>query len=627
MPINGQRVREAQYVKRRKRGIQMETFFCSGNEAIGRGAIKAGIKIACGYPGAPITPALEYLINSQVVDAQWSVNEKVAFDTALGVSICGQRSLAVMKTLGLNVAADALTQSAGGFLNGGMVVAVADDTGRDEGDDDQDSRFYGVMSGIPVLEPGSCQEAYDFTRWGFEISEAFGIPVLIRMNSVTTRIKESVTDSTIDFSVAGTMQKQSAGELFFGQKTILNIIRFGFIEKNSRLRKYDIDFRERFQKLKSFSENLPLNEVIPGNGRIGFITSGILYQYCREYFPDAGYLKLGMIHPLPEKLISEFIQGYEHVFVVEEIYPIIENAIKALKFTNIIGREIFCSAPQHLHMTPELIYERVDGYINKKPVKHEETPEIPVRLPQNCPGCPHLFTYEILKRMGVSVVSGIGCCGLSALPIMNASNVVQSMGSPPSIIQGFYKAQGKEQNLQAVAVFGDGEFWHSGILGILDAVYNGNKIKVVILENNVIGMTGGQSHPSTVTKGEKPRLSIKNMCKAIGVESVNEIDPYNYRSYTNLLKRELASDKSSVIIAKRKCPRIYQKVKPGFCYITSNCVRCGKCMLSGCAAVSKKSENGAANYFINPQLCVGCRLCQNICPKKAIAFRGVRLHG
>lgn len=604
----------------------MKTFFCSGNEAVALGARKSGVKVVTGYPGAPITKALEYLAEGGELYTEWSVNEKVAYEVALGASINGVRSLVIMKTLGLNVAADAFTQSTGGFCHAGLVLIVADDNGREIGDDYQDSRYYGQIGEIPVLEPGTCQEIYEYMQWAFILSEQFGVPVMVRMNSITTRIKERVVDTTVVSSSLFLGEEQKRSKAFFGQKTILNIVNHGFsAQALKKLSEYTLDFHDRYQKIKRIADSLPINQIIPGNSRMGIITSGVLFQYCREVYPEANYLKLGLIHPLPIDLIRKFSAGLEEIFVVEEIHPLLETAIKAEGF-EVLGHEVLKRPPVPLHLTPEIIKARVDGFLESQtkthPVSSAENntkpAPVPVRLPQNCAGCPHLTTFFLLKKLKVKVVSGIGCCGLSSLPILKASCIVQSMGSPPGILHGMYISSDDGERTKSAAVFGDGEFWHSGLMGIINAVFHRSKIKVIILDNNVIAMTGGQAHPSTVhSRKEKKRLDIKKLCRVLGIKAVYEINPDNYKKYLRLLKREFRKERLSVFIVKKKCSRVYRPKQSGICVITDQCKQCGECLETGCAGLEKNEKK----MVINPQLCTGCRLCQYVCPVGAIIYK------
>ncbi|HTY13164.1 MAG TPA: thiamine pyrophosphate-dependent enzyme [Candidatus Omnitrophota bacterium] len=510
--------------------INKKIDFLSGDEALARGAWEAGVKVAASYPGTPATEILEYMARFKEVDGQWSVNEKVAFEVALGASIAGLRSLYASKHVGLNVAMDPLMTSAYTGINAGFVIVSADDPGLHSSQNEQDNRLLAKMAKVPLLEPSSPSEALAFAKLGFDISEKFDIPLMIRL---TTRIAHSKEDVL-------TGKRKAVRPRPFKP----DIAKYVMVPGNAYRRHLDLE--KRLVKLKAYSEASPLNRIELGNKKIGFITSSASYLYAKEMYPDASFLKLGMTNPFPDKKALEFSSKVKELFVIEKLDPYIEEHLMML------GIKFKARHPSFRigELRPEYL-----PYIIEGEEKIEDVSGI--RKPVLCPGCPHQPVFQVLKRLGLVVTGDIGCYTLGALPPLEALHTCICMGSGITLFEGFKKALGRN----VVGVIGDSTFIHTGIPGLINLSYNKTKGVILILDNSTTAMTGGQAHPGTgiTLKGEPTRkLVLEDVCRVCGAENVDAIDPFKVKELEELIKRRLSEEKLSVIIARHPC-RLLEK--------------------------------------------------------------------
>jgi indolepyruvate ferredoxin oxidoreductase alpha subunit len=507
-----------------------------GNEAIARGAWEAGCTVAAGYPGTPSTEILETVARDyRDIKAQWSPNEKVALEVVAGASIAGARSLATMKHVGLNVAADPLFTFSYTGVNGGMVIINADDPGAWSSQNEQDNRHMARAAKLPMLEPSGPAEAKEYTKLAFEISEKFDRPVLIR---ITTRIAHSQALVEI-----GERKEVPLKDFIRDPK------KYVMIPAHARPRHVFIE--QQMIKLNDYSSDSGLNRIEWGNKKRGIITNGVAYQYVKETCPDDSVLKIGMVWPLPDRLIKEFAVGVEELYVVEELDPFIEDYVKALGI-KIIGKEII---PICGELTPEI----VDLALNKKDAVKAVpayTGDVPGRPPGLCKGCPHAFVFNILKKHDYVVNGDIGCYTLGVLPPYSAMHSQGCMGASIGMHLGFEKARGEEMVKNSVAVIGDSTFLHSGITGLMDLVYNKGTGTVMILDNRITAMTGHQENPATGTTlmGDPTyEVDLEMMVRACGVKRVFVVDPRNVEELEKVIVEEVATREPSVIIARRDC--------------------------------------------------------------------------
>jgi indolepyruvate ferredoxin oxidoreductase alpha subunit len=577
-----------------------------GNEAVALGAYEAGVKVATAYPGTPSTEITEQLAKYDEVYVEWSPNEKVALEVALGASIAGARSIVCMKHVGLNVAADPLFTSAYTGINGGLVIVVADDPGMHSSQNEQDSRFYAKAAHIPMMEPSDSKEARDFTKLAFDISEKYDTPVMIRM---ATRISHSQSPVEPEDRISVSIKDYKK-----------NVSKYVMMPGMARGRRKVLV--ERMKELFKYSENIGINKIESGDLRVGIIAGGGAYNYAKEAIPGASFLKLGMMHPLPDKLIKQFASSVERLFVVEELEPIIENHIKSLGI-KVIGQEIF---PKVGELSYEIVANRlieagVDDELIDMAFKDSikcPTQDIPARPPVMCPGCPHRGVFYTLNKLKLTVTGDIGCYTLGALPPLSAMDTCICMGSSISSLLGMEKARGMEFTKKAVAVIGDSTFIHSGITSLIDVVYNKGTSTVIILDNSTTGMTGHQDNPATGfnAKGEPAhKLDLQKLCEAIGVKRVRVEDPFDLQAFEKAVKQEINTQEPSVIIARRPCALLKrEKVKrPAYEVKKDMCIDCKKCIKLGCPAIMNE-----VSVFIDKTMCNGCGLCAKICPTASI---------
>jgi indolepyruvate ferredoxin oxidoreductase alpha subunit len=573
----------------------------TGNEAIARGAWEAGVKVATAYPGTPSTEILESLGSYPAADlhAQWSTNEKVALDVAIGASFSGARALAAMKHVGLNVAADAFMSQAYIGANGGLVIAVADDPGVHSSQNEQDSRFYGQFGAVPVLEPSDAQEALEFTRFAFELSERFDTMVIVR---TTTRL--SHTRSVVQ--VGSRSEAPLRGWIENRAKNVMIPVHArprhaAMIEREAALREYFADW--------------PLNEWERGDTKVGIVTAGTCYPYVREVLPHATVLKLGASWPLPEQLLRGFCASVERVLVVEELEPFIEREMRALGLA-VDGKAFF---PRTGELSPDLLragFEKA-GVASPRPVQGPAwTPEPIARPPVLCAGCPHTSAYMAIRTTGARVAGDIGCYTLAALDPLRGIDTSVAMGTSIGAAAGMAKAG---EPRPVIATIGDSTFLHAGIPALIDAVYNGADITVMLLDNHITAMTGGQDHPGTgrTLRGDPaPKVDYHALVKAIGVQWVRQVDSYDLAAMQQALREAIAFRGVAVLISDRPCVIDPVKIKgPPLEVSEKLCNACQSCMNLGCPALTwgEGMFEGRHKVKIDPAQCIGCALCAQVC--------------
>lgn len=563
-----------------------------GNAAVARGAYEAGVSVVSSYPGTPSTEITENIVKYQDIYAEWAPNEKVAAEVAIGASIAGARSMSCMKHVGLNVMADPVFTVSYTGVNGGLVFCVADDPGMHSSQNEQDSRHYAEASKIMMLEPADSGECKEFTKTAFELSERFDTPVFIRLSTRVSHSQSLVEECEPTEYQLKPYKKNIDKYVMMPAKAI----------------KRHIDVEARIAELKKFAETSELNKIEDNGSKIGVITAGIAYMYAKEALGDkVNYLKLGMVYPMPEKLIRDFAEKCDVVYVVEELDPIIEKHCRAIGL-DVIGKEKFTLLGEY---TPAMIKSVI---LNEDAAECSGIDEdIPVRPPVMCAGCPHRGTFYVLKKLGLVVSGDIGCYTLGAVAPLESVDTTICMGASVSAALGMAKARGKEFNKKLVSVIGDSTFIHSGITGLIDIVYNKGANTVIILDNSITGMTGHQDNPTTgyTIRGEETvQVNLVTLCKAIGVKNVVVADPFDVKNFEKVVKEETERDEPSVIIAQRPCALLKKVKYTGKCVINDKCRKCKMCMKLGCPAISFDGES----IKIDETQCNGCGLCFNVCP-------------
>lgn len=574
----------------------MDKMLLLGNEAIARGARDAGCKVAFAYPGTPSTEITETISKFDEVDSSWTPNEKVALEAAVGSCVGGARSLCCMKHVGLNVAADPLFTAAYVGVNAGLVIVVADDPGMHSSQNEQDSRYYALSAHVPMLEPSDSQEAYDFMRIGYEISEEFDIPVLLR---ITTRIAHARSEVQLSDAISAPIKAYEK-----------NAAKYVMMPAMARAR--HVALEANIKKVTEYAEKSEINYVKKGND-VGVITSGMSYQYVCEAMPNASIFKLGMVYPLPIEKIKAFASTVKTLYVVEELEPYIENSLKAAGI-DVIGKELFSTRGE---LSTNIVLDK----LCETTVEHAKSPELPIRPPVMCPGCPHRAVYYMLKKLKLTATGDIGCYTLGALPPLQGIDTCLCMGGSIPMAMGMEKAQGSNFAKSLVAVIGDSTFIHSGITGLIEAVYTESTFTVLILDNSTTGMTGHQNHPATgydIKGNVAPKLDIKKMVKATGVKNITVVDPFDLDKLQEILKTETARDELSVVICQRPCVLLDKSEKSSFVINKDKCMNCKACVKLGCPAIEDLKDS----VRINEGLCVGCELCISVCPFEAIEKEG-----
>ena len=568
-----------------------------GNEAVARGLYEGGCSVISSYPGTPSTEITEAAAkNYDEIYTEWAPNEKVAMEVAFGASLAGKRSFCAMKHVGLNVAADPLFTVSYTGVNAGMVIAVADDAGMHSSQNEQDSRHHAIAAKLPMLEPADSAEALEYAKLAFELSEEFDTPVMLKM---CTRIAHSQ-------SVVETGERKEAPAKPYEK----NIGKYVMMPGNAKRRHPIVE--ERTRKLVEYADTSSINRVEMGGTALGIITSSTSYQYVKEVFGDSvSVLKLGMVNPLPEKLILDFASKVEKLAVVEELDPIIENHCKQLGLT-VVGKE---TLPICDEFSQNLIAGKLGGVSHSGTALNEV---IPPRPPVMCAGCPHRGLFYILSKNKCTVLGDIGCYTLGAVAPLSAMEMTLCMGASISAIHGFNKALGKEAEGKTVAVIGDSTFMHSGMTGLANIAYNGSNSTVIILDNSITGMTGHQHNPTTGynIKGDPAgKIDLETLCKAMGFNRVRVVDPYDLAQCDAAIKEELAAEEPSVIISRRPCALLKTvKHKPALTVDADKCKSCKMCMKIGCPAISM--SGGKAT--IDATLCVGCGVCEQLCKFDAL---------
>ena len=565
-----------------------------GNKALARGLWEAGVKFVSSYPGTPSTEITEEAVKFDDIYCEWAPNEKVAMESAFGASLAGRRAFCAQKHVGLNVAADPLFTMSYTGVNAGFVVVVADDAGIHSSQNEQDSRHYAIAAKVPMLEPSDSEEALNFAKLAYEISETYDTPVIIKM---CTRVAHSQ-------SVVETSERVE-----FSKAYVKDIGKYVMMPGNAKRRHPIVE--ERTRRLIDYAETAPINRVELASDELGIITSSTCYQYVKEVFGEsASVLKLGMVNPLPIELIKNFASKVKRLVVVEELDPIIETHVKSLGL-QVEGAELL---PRVDEFSQNLIAQKFGKKISAG-VQLADT--IPPRPPVMCAGCPHRGMFYSLKKRKCTVLGDIGCYTLGAVPPLSTIEMTLCMGASIGATHGFNKMLGADSEGKTVAVIGDSTFVHSGITGLTNVAYNQSNSTVIILDNSITGMTGHQQNPATGLniKGDPAgKIDLESLCRAMGINRVRVVDPYDLKACDTAIKEELATQEPSVIISRRPCALLKTvKHKPPLKVDVDKCIGCKSCMKIGCPAISMK--NGKA--VVDQTQCVGCGVCSQLCPKKA----------
>jgi len=608
-------------------GQQMKKLL-SGNEALARGAWEAGVKFAAGYPGTPSTEILESLARYPEVDAQWSANEKVAFDEGMGAAIGGLRVLVTMKHVGLNVAADSFMVFPYAGTNGGFVVISADDPGMHSSQNEQDNRYLALVAKVPLIEPADAQECLDFIKFAFDLSEQFGTPVMLRTTTRSAHTKGLVTLG----------ERREVPRRDFTP----DIKRYSVPIYRHLLRP---KVEARLRQLAEYAETCPLNveesplppplpppsrsarpcaptasplpggEEAKGVRAIGVIASGIAYLHAREVWPEADCFKLGLVYPLPARRLLDFCERHKTVYVVEEGEAFIESQLRALGVRNLVGKDLFGVIGEY---SPQRLAAAAHGDTFPSPFA-DEVPILP-RPPMFCVGCGHRTVFDVLRQLKVLVAGDIGCYTMGALPPYEASHTTFCMGASIGNAFGFLRA-GHERT---VAVIGDSTFVHAGIPSLVDTVYNGGKTTVIILDNGTTGMTGQQPHPAagqTLKGAPAPKLDLEALCRAVGVQHVTVVDTWQRSSLLRAIRAALAYEGPAVVIARGPCQQLpemrYRDLVP-YTIDEATCTNCEACYKVWCPAIAPGPNGKPA---IDPLACVACGVCAQICVPGAIVAR------
>jgi len=585
----------------------------SGNEAIARGAYEYGVRLASAYPGTPSTEILEYIGEKYSnIKAGWAPNEKVALEVAAGAAYGGARSMACMKHVGLNVAADPFMTLSYTGVNGGLVLVVCDDPAMHSSQNEQDTRNYAKFGKVPCLEPSDSQEAKDLTGEALRISEQFDTPVILRSS---TRVSHSM-------SLVETKERQEGPKELGLKKDPMK-----FVMLPAMARKRHPVVEQRLKDLAEFAETFPFNRIIMGDESIGIISAGVSFQYSREAFPKASFLQLGMVWPLPEKLIRDFASRVKRLVVIEELDPFIEEAVRLMGLT-VEGKNLTGLLGE---LSPEAVEIALTGKSSAKSIGPIDM-ELPLRPPNMCPGCPHRATFTALKKNKVYVSGDIGCYTLGALPPLGILDHCLCMGSGIGIAAGLDRALGELAQGKAVAVIGDSTFFHSGMTPLLELAYNGGSTTVVIMDNRTTAMTGAQQHPGTgFTLRMDPTISadIEKLAESFGFKRVRAVNPYHVKELETAVAEELAANEPSLVISRAPCALLKTgRILPDkpLTIDSEVCKGCKTCINTGCPALEfvkiEKPEEGEKKRKgytkINEALCVGCRTCFEVCKFDAI---------
>lgn len=573
----------------------MEKKLLIGNEAVARGLYEAGLRVASSYPGTPSTEITECVAKYDEIYSEWAPNEKVAMEVAIGAAIAGARSFCAMKHVGLNVAADPLFTASYTGINAGMVIAVADDPGMHSSQNEQDSRHYAKASKIMMLEPSDSNECLQYAKLAFELSEKFDTPVILRL---TTRVAHSRSLAAISERVDNGLLEYKKDPMKYVMMPAMAI-------------KKHIVVEQRILDQIAWAETAEINTEEINSTEIGVITSGITYQYAKEALgKNASYLKLGCVYPLPVEKIKAFAAKCKKVYVLEELDPFMEEHCKQ-NGIEVIGKDAFTLQGEYSQsLIKQVILGETDAFT-------KTDLDIPARPPVLCAGCPHRGLYYALKKLNVTVSGDIGCYTLGALPPLGMVDTCVCMGASVSALHGRNKADA-ENAKKSVAVIGDSTFMHSGVTGLINIAYNQSNSTVIILDNSITGMTGHQENPTTgkTIKGDPTTaVSLELLAKAVGIDRVRVIDPYNLKECEDVLREEIAVDAPSVVISRRPCALLkYVKHNPPMHVNPDKCVGCKMCMKIGCPAISMKNKKSVIDFT----QCVGCNVCSQLCKFDAI---------
>ena len=566
-----------------------------GNEAIARGAYEAGVKVSAAYPGTPSTEISECLVQyKDELYCEWSPNEKVATEVAIGASVAGVRAMSCMKHVGFNVAADPTYTVSYMGVNGGLMIVVADDPGLYSSQNEQDTRMVARAAQLPVLEPSDSAEAKDFVKIAFELSEKYDRPFVLR---TTTRLAHS----------QGIVELHDREEIE-DKPQVKDIRKTVMMPGNAKLRHVEIE--KRNLELAEAANTLPINKIEMNDTKIGVITSGIPYQYVKEALPNASVLKLGMVNPLPRKLIEEFASKVEKLYIVEQLDPVIEEQVKSYGI-QAIGKEIFTVQGEY---SANMIRTAILG----EELEIAAPAAAPGRPPILCPGCPHRSVFYVLNKLKLHAAGDIGCYTLGAVAPLSVVDTTICMGASISSLHGMEKAKGKEYIKNWVAVIGDSTFLHTGVNSLMNMMYNHATGTVLILDNSTTGMTGHQDHAATgkTLQGDPTyAINIPELCRAIGVKNVVEVNAFDIDTLEKVVKEEVAKDEVSVIITKTPCVLLSKAKKPLYIAHEDKCKKCGMCMRPGCPAMTKNPDG---TIHIDDTMCTGCGLCKSLCKFDAI---------
>lgn len=573
----------------------MKKVLLSGNEAIARGAYEAGVLVACAYPGTPSTEILENIIQYKEINASWAPNEKVALEVGIGACFGGARSLVTMKHVGVNVAADPLFTLSYTGVRGGLVLVTADDPELHSSQNEQDNRNFAKFAKVPMFEPADSQEALEYTKLGFEVSEQFDTPVFLRS---TTRISHSKSVVELSDRVKDIPTP----------KIERNPAKMVMLPGNARKRHIEVE--KRIVAMEDWSSKQSFNRIEKGAGEIGVITSGVSYQYVKEILPDADVLKIGLVYPLPKPMIRDFAARYQQVYVIEELDPFIEEQVRAMGI-QVTGKE-------KLSLCGELTPGRLkQGLFGESVPSEDQSVDLPQRPPNMCPGCPHRGVFMELNRAKAFVTGDIGCYTLGFMPPLSAMDSCICMGASIGNATGISKVLSEDEKHKVVAVIGDSTFLHTGINGLMDMVYNKSTSTVIILDNRITAMTGRQENPTsgyTLNDQETYRVDMEQLCKAVGVKHVKVIDPYNIALTRKTIREEMARPEVSVIITSRPCmlvPRDNLERRTPLFVDHDKCTGCQACLKLGCPAITWDAVKKKSN--IDKIICTGCKVCQQTC--------------
>ena len=566
-----------------------------GNEAIARGAYEAGVKVSAAYPGTPSTEISENLVKyKDDLYCEWSPNEKVATEVAIGASVAGVRAMSCMKHVGFNVAADPAYSVSYMGVNGGLVIIVADDPGLYSSQNEQDTRMVARAAQLPVIEPSDSSEAKEYIKMAFELSEQFDRPIVYR---TTTRLAHS--------QGLVTLEDRKVPE---DKPYVKDIRKTVMMPGNAKLRHIEIEKRNK--ELAEAANTLPINRVEMNDTKIGVITSGIPYQYVKEALPNASVCKLGLVNPLPRKMIEDFASKVDKLYIVEELDPVIEEQVKSWGI-ECVGKDIFTVQGEY---SANMIRERILG----ETLEIDQPAAVPGRPPILCPGCPHRSVYYTLKKLKMHAAGDIGCYTLGAVAPLSVVDTTMCMGSSISTLHGMEKAKGKEYIKNWVAVIGDSTFLHTGVNSLMNMVYNQATGTVMILDNSTTGMTGHQDHAATgkTLMGDPTyAIDIPGLCRAMGIKNVVEVNAFDIETLEKTIREEVAKDEVSVIITKSPCVLLSKEKKPLYTAHSDKCKKCGMCMKPGCPAMTKNADG---TVYIDDTMCTGCGLCEKLCKFNAI---------